>query len=77
MAARDYPVRAAGAAAPGQVHRYSRTAWDGPRAFVVRMGTTWRLLLKELSAFGIVGAVCFAIDVVLFQVLYATPAWAR
>jgi putative flippase GtrA len=34
------------------------------------MGTTWRLLLKELSAFGIVGAVCFAIDIVLFQVLY-------
>ena len=38
---------------------------------VVRMGTTWRLLLKELSAFGIVGAVCFAIDIVLFQLLYA------
>jgi putative flippase GtrA len=35
------------------------------------MGTTWRLLLKELSAFGIVGAVCFAVDVVLFQLLYA------
>ena len=37
----------------------------------VRMGTTWRLLLKELSAFGIVGAVCFVIDVALFQLLYA------
>ena len=35
------------------------------------MGTTWRLLLKELSAFGVVGAVCFVIDVVLFQLLYA------
>jgi putative flippase GtrA len=35
------------------------------------MGTTWRLLLKELSAFGIVGAVCFAIDIVLFQLLYS------
>jgi putative flippase GtrA len=35
------------------------------------MGTTWRLLLKEISAFGVVGAVCFAIDVVLFQLLYA------
>ena len=34
------------------------------------MGTTWRLLLKELSAFGIVGAVCFVIDVGLFQLLY-------
>ena len=36
----------------------------------VRMGTTWRLLLKELSAFGVVGAVCFVIDVALFQFLY-------
>jgi putative flippase GtrA len=35
------------------------------------MGTTWRLLLKEVSAFGIVGAFCFAIDIVLFQLLYA------
>jgi putative flippase GtrA len=35
------------------------------------MGTTWRLLLRELSAFGVVGAVCFAMDVVLFQLLYA------
>jgi putative flippase GtrA len=34
------------------------------------MGTTWRLLLKELSAFGLVGAACFAIDIVVFQVLY-------
>lgn len=37
----------------------------------LRLGTTWRLLLKELSAFGIVGAVCFAIDILLFQLLYA------
>jgi putative flippase GtrA len=37
----------------------------------VRVGTTWRLLLKELSAFGIVGIVCFTIDIVLFQLLYA------
>jgi len=36
-----------------------------------RLGTTWKLLLKELSAFGIVGAACFAIDIVLFQFLYA------
>lgn len=35
------------------------------------LGLTWRLLLKELSAFGVVGAVCFVIDVALFQVLYA------
>lgn len=36
-----------------------------------RMGVTWRLLVKELSAFGVVGAVCFLIDVGLFQVFYA------
>jgi putative flippase GtrA len=36
-----------------------------------RLGTTWRLLLKELSAFGVVGVACFAIDILLFQLLYA------
>lgn len=37
----------------------------------LRLGTTWRLLLKELSAFGVVGVACFAIDILLFQLLYA------
>ena len=32
----------------------------------------WRLLARELSAFGIVGAFCFALDLGLFQVLYAS-----
>jgi putative flippase GtrA len=32
---------------------------------------TYRLLVKELSAFGVVGAVCFVLDVGLFQLLYA------
>ena len=36
-----------------------------------RLGTTWRLRLKELSAFGIVGAVCFVLQVATFQLLYA------
>jgi putative flippase GtrA len=36
-----------------------------------RVGTTWRMLLKELSAFGVVGAVCFLIDLGVFQLLYA------
>jgi putative flippase GtrA len=36
-----------------------------------RIGTTWRLLVKELSAFGIVGGCCFLLDIGLFQVLYA------
>jgi putative flippase GtrA len=35
-----------------------------------RLGTTWRLLAKELSAFGIVGAVCSVIDLGVFQLLY-------
>src|SRR5690348_187966 len=29
------------------------------------------MLLKELSAFGVVGAFCFALDLGLFQLLYA------
>ncbi|MGY1644397.1 GtrA family protein [Geodermatophilus sp. SYSU D00703] len=37
-----------------------------------RVGTTWRLLLKEVSAFGVVGAACFVLDVGLFQLLYAS-----
>jgi putative flippase GtrA len=36
-----------------------------------RLGTTWRMLLKELSAFGVVGAAAFVIDITLFQLLYA------
>jgi putative flippase GtrA len=31
----------------------------------------WRTIARELSAFGIVGALCFALDLGLFQVLYA------
>jgi putative flippase GtrA len=31
----------------------------------------WRLLVKELSAFGIVGGACFFLDVGLFQLCYA------
>src|SRR5689334_18812220 len=36
----------------------------------VRLRRSWRILLKELSAFGVVGAVCLVIDLGLFQVLY-------
>jgi putative flippase GtrA len=36
-----------------------------------RAGTTWQLLLKELSAFGVVGAGAFVIEIGLFQLLYA------
>src|SRR4029453_2272817 len=40
-------------------------------ALLHRLDVTWRTLLKEISAFGVVGAVCFALDLALFQVLYA------
>lgn len=39
------------------------------------VGGSWRLLVKELSAFGIVGAVCFVIDISLFQLFYAHLGW--
>jgi putative flippase GtrA len=42
-----------------------------PTHVLARLGGTWRLLLKELSAFGVVGVVCFFLDVALFQFLYA------
>src|SRR3954464_2100815 len=35
-----------------------------------RIARTWRLLAKEVSAFGVVGAACFVLDVGLFQLLY-------
>lgn len=36
-----------------------------------RTGLSRRLLVKELGAFGVVGGVCFVIDIGLFQLLYA------
>ncbi len=41
-----------------------------------RVGSTWRLLLRELSAFGTVGAACFVLDVGLFQLLYTSGSGA-
>lgn len=35
----------------------------------------WWALVRELSAFGIVGAVCFVIDIGLFQLFYAHLGW--
>jgi putative flippase GtrA len=40
-------------------------------AGLTRLRGTWRLLVKELSAFGAVGAFCFVLDLGLFQALYA------
>ncbi len=44
------------------MHRGDRTS---------RLRATWRLLAKELGAFGVVGVACFLLDVGLFHVLYA------
>ncbi|SDG09246.1 GtrA family protein [Klenkia brasiliensis] len=40
-----------------------------------RTGATWQVLVKELGAFGVVGGVCFVIDIGLFQLLYAHAGW--
>jgi putative flippase GtrA len=39
--------------------------------FRQRLRMSWRILVKELSAFGVVGAVCFVLDLGIFQLLYA------
>lgn len=36
-----------------------------------RLRATWRVIARELGAFGIVGAACFLLDVALFHLLYA------
>lgn len=37
-----------------------------------RLRTGWAVRLRELGAFGVVGAVCFVLDLSLFQVLYTS-----
>ncbi len=68
-------IATTGVPSPGEPHAGSpgRTVAGVPvlDALLDRAGTTWRLLLKELSAFGVVGAVAFCIDLGLFQLLYA------
>ena len=41
------------------------------KSFRDRLRLSWRIVVKELSAFGVVGAACFAIDLALFQAFYA------
>ncbi len=42
-----------------------------PAESIRRLVGAYRHLAKEIGAFGVVGGVCFVIDVALFQVLYA------
>lgn len=58
-------VRPSGPDAP-----YTRRVLSA-RTVLDRLSSRWRLLLKELSAFGTVGGVCFLVDIGLFQLLYA------
>jgi putative flippase GtrA len=41
-----------------------------PRRVLGRLQASWGLLAKELSAFGVVGAACFFLQVGCFQLLY-------
>ncbi len=41
-----------------------------------RAGSTWHLLLRELTAFGAVGAACLVLDLGLFQLLYTSGSGA-
>ncbi len=41
-----------------------------PSDLGARLRDGWRVLLKELSAFGVVGGINFALDVGIFQVMY-------
>ena len=63
---------AAGAA--GSRRRVPAAAYTSPVTdagqLTRRLRSTWGLLLKELSAFGIVGAFCFFLDIGLFQLFY-------
>ena len=43
----------------------------GQQGVRTRLRATWRLLVRELAAFGVVGACAFLIDIGLFQLLYA------
>ncbi|MCW2584210.1 MAG: conserved rane protein of unknown function [Klenkia sp.] len=48
----------------------STTREQLPTVIAASPTTRWRLLLKELSAFGVVGAACLVLDLGLFQLLY-------
>lgn len=55
---------------PTGVRRRPRLAVVRPAETFRRLRGAWRTLLKEVGAFGVVGVVCFFIDIGLFQLLY-------
>lgn len=68
MVRSGYRARRAGRAQPPSVQCPPVAVLD---SLLRRTGLSWQLLVKELSAFGVVGAICFVIDLGLFQLLYA------
>lgn len=43
---------------------------DAASGIKSKLRASWRVLLKELSAFGVVGAINFALDISIFQLMY-------
>ena len=62
---------AGGTRLPGEppAARSLRTVDDVPSPTRWSLRSTWRVLVKELSAFGVVGGVAFALDLAVFQFL--------
>jgi putative flippase GtrA len=46
------------------------TTYVSEDGLIARLRASWRILLKEVSAFGLVGAIGFAIDLGLFNVFF-------
>jgi putative flippase GtrA len=46
------------------------TTYVSADGLVARLRASWRILLKEVAAFGVVGAVGFAIDISLFNLFF-------
>lgn len=68
MVASGYPAGRGGRPRRRSVQCRSVAVLD---SLLRRTGLSWRLLAKEIGAFGVVGGVCFLIDIGAFQLLYA------
>jgi putative flippase GtrA len=55
---------------PDRAGPYSRLNYTPPVSLLDKLGTPWRVLLKEISAFGVVGLVNLFIDIGLFNLLH-------
>ena len=56
--------------APGNAVILARCPYTGGVHLASRLSTPWRILAKELSAFGIVGAINLGVDVGIFNALH-------